>query len=75
MNPDGKEVNAECIKKNLLPDYWNDELFFTIKLGIMYEKHGYPWGPSWADLPCHIYECIEIYLDCVDEWRAEMRKK
>jgi hypothetical protein len=71
VNPDGSMVQAELIKKNTLPNYWDQTLWNFIELGINVEKHGFPFDVGWAELPCHLWDMMQLYESEINEARKK----
>lgn len=74
-NNDGTIVNAECIKKNTIPDTWNEELWSFIEVGKQLEKNGFPFNIGWAEHPAYLYDIKELYDEEVSRYMESLRGK
>lgn len=75
LDKSGIKVEAEDIPCNTFPDYWNDELWSAIDIGMQCEKRGLPFDIGWADHPAWLIDILDVYDTVIDKWRKDKAGK
>jgi len=69
LNREGKQVEAEEIIYNTIPETWDTNLWQAIEIGLQCEKRGLPFSIGWADHPAFLIDILDTYESAVDKWR------